>query len=260
MPEPNHVFGDFSKRVAVMQPYLFPYFPYVQLLACVDIFIIFDTAQFISRGWANRNAINLNGNRHSFALPVEKHARSAPFTDIRFANNFDADLCRIRTTLDHATRMGDFRSASQALIDKTFPAPSNAQTPFILAFERMAGALMQYIGFETKMLRASQFSPRSETSAQDYIMRLVREAGGNHYINPIGGTALYESGSFVQQGLSLSFLKTMPKADDGEKARSHLDLDLSILDSLAYHSPEDILHRLRDFILIDETGRQIFGN
>ena len=49
-----------------MQPYLFPYLPYFQLIHAVDSFVIFDTAQFIRRGWMNRNRINLHGSAHSY--------------------------------------------------------------------------------------------------------------------------------------------------------------------------------------------------
>ena len=44
-------------RLAVMQPYLFPYLGYYQLVNAVDKFIFFDDVNFINRGWINRNQI-----------------------------------------------------------------------------------------------------------------------------------------------------------------------------------------------------------
>ncbi len=44
-------------KVAIMQPYLFPYIGYFQLLNYVDVWIVFDTVQFIDKGWINRNRI-----------------------------------------------------------------------------------------------------------------------------------------------------------------------------------------------------------
>jgi hypothetical protein len=34
-------------KIAIMQPYLFPYIGYFQLLNAVDLFVIFDDVQYI---------------------------------------------------------------------------------------------------------------------------------------------------------------------------------------------------------------------
>ena len=41
-------------RVAVMQPYFYPYMGYFQLLAAVDLFVVFDSVQFPRRGRVHR--------------------------------------------------------------------------------------------------------------------------------------------------------------------------------------------------------------
>ena len=48
-------------RIAVMQPYLFPYIGYWQLVNSVDTFVIYDDVNFIKRGYINRNNILQNG-------------------------------------------------------------------------------------------------------------------------------------------------------------------------------------------------------
>ncbi len=44
-------------KIAVMQPYLFPYIGYFQLMQAVDKFVVLDDAAYIRRGWINRNQI-----------------------------------------------------------------------------------------------------------------------------------------------------------------------------------------------------------
>ena len=44
-------------RLAIMQPYFFPYLGYFCLLKHSDHFIAFDTPQFIKQGWIDRNRI-----------------------------------------------------------------------------------------------------------------------------------------------------------------------------------------------------------
>lgn len=57
-------------KLAIMQPYLFPYLGYYQLMSSVDKFIIYDDVSYIKNGWINRNRILVNGNAHYFTVPV----------------------------------------------------------------------------------------------------------------------------------------------------------------------------------------------
>ena len=41
-------------KLAIMQPYFFPYLGYFQLLRAVDKFVIYDDVNFIKRGWIHR--------------------------------------------------------------------------------------------------------------------------------------------------------------------------------------------------------------
>ncbi|MCA9171698.1 MAG: WbqC family protein, partial [Planctomycetales bacterium] len=43
--------------VGLMQPYFFPYVGYFDLIHEVDLWVVFDTVQYIRRGWMNRNRV-----------------------------------------------------------------------------------------------------------------------------------------------------------------------------------------------------------
>ena len=47
--------------VGVMQPYLFPYLGYYQLVNHCDKFVFYDDVNFITRGYINRNNILSQG-------------------------------------------------------------------------------------------------------------------------------------------------------------------------------------------------------
>jgi hypothetical protein len=44
-------------KIAIIQPYFFPYIGYWQLIHAVDCFVSFDEAQYLKRGWVNKNRI-----------------------------------------------------------------------------------------------------------------------------------------------------------------------------------------------------------
>ena len=52
-----------------MQPYVFPYIGYFQLICATDIFVFYDDVNYINRGWINRNKILLNGKEQLFTIP-----------------------------------------------------------------------------------------------------------------------------------------------------------------------------------------------
>jgi hypothetical protein len=57
-------------NVSIMQPYLFPYIGYFQLMASADIFVVHDDVQYIKGGWINRNRILSSGEPRWVTLPV----------------------------------------------------------------------------------------------------------------------------------------------------------------------------------------------
>ena len=50
-------YRKFGERIAIMQPYLFPYIGYFQLMSASDRWICFDKIQFTNKGWINRNRV-----------------------------------------------------------------------------------------------------------------------------------------------------------------------------------------------------------
>ena len=63
-------------KLGIMQPYLFPYIGYFQLINAVDKFIILDDVNFINRGWINRNYILVNGKKNLFTIPLKKASQN----------------------------------------------------------------------------------------------------------------------------------------------------------------------------------------
>ena len=72
-------------KVAVMQPYLFPYLGYFQLVNAVDVFVFADDVNFIKRGFINRNRILLNKEEYYFTVPCIKLSQNKLINEIKIA-------------------------------------------------------------------------------------------------------------------------------------------------------------------------------
>ena len=64
-------------KLAIMQPYLFPYIGYFQLISAVDRFIFYDDVNYIKQGRVNKNKISINSKENIFTIPFKKASKSA---------------------------------------------------------------------------------------------------------------------------------------------------------------------------------------
>jgi hypothetical protein len=66
-------------KLAIMQPYFFPYIGYWQLIRAADRFVIYDDVNYIKGGWINRNRILINGEPSYITVPLHQ---SSPYKRI----------------------------------------------------------------------------------------------------------------------------------------------------------------------------------
>jgi hypothetical protein len=72
---------EMSKRIAVMQPYVFPYIGYMNLVKASDKFVFYDDVNFIKKGWINRNRIMLMGESYRFSIPLKQQSQNVLIKD-----------------------------------------------------------------------------------------------------------------------------------------------------------------------------------
>src|SRR3954454_12209438 len=78
--------GSPRKRVAVMQPYFFPYAGDFRLFAAVDEFVIFDCVQFPRRGRLHRTEVAGTSDAPEWlTLPLARQPRDVRIADLSFA-------------------------------------------------------------------------------------------------------------------------------------------------------------------------------
>lgn len=178
-------------RVAVMQPYFYPYLLYFQLVASVDMFVVFDCVQFPRRGRVHRAP--LPGNKW-LTLPLAHQARETRISDLAFASEADAAW---------QARIAELPWLSAALrADLAAPLPESVCT---YVTDHLARSC-QRLGIATPMRRSTSLSLDPGLRGQDRVIAAVKALGGRDYINLPGGRALYDPDQFSAAGLSVSFL------------------------------------------------------
>jgi hypothetical protein len=217
-----------AKRVAVMQPYFFPYAGYFRLLHAVDHFVIFDCVQFPRRGRVHRTQVPGHMGRVEWlTLPLARSSRDVLIRDLGFEGdaraNFDKRLARYSW----------LENARGPAVDR-LRAYLYGPLPSVIGYlETGLRLVADVLGLTTSFSRSSELALDPALKAQERVIAIVKAVGGTHYVNPPGGRRLYDPDAFAEAGLRLSFLVDYP----GQYAH--------LLHALARHPPDMIAADIR---------------
>lgn len=232
-------------KVAIMQPYFFPYIGYFQLMAACDLFVAFDDAQYISRGWVNRNRILVKSSADWLTLPVVYAGHRAPINQRQYLLEHGAQPRRLLRRLAGAYGNAPHFDRTMQLVEEILAFPDANVASFNLnLLARVAAALR----LPVRLVRSSDIAKEGGLKGRDIVAEICRRTGATHYINPIGGVALYDEGFFRARGLELSFLQAAP-SPYSQFGSGHVPW-LSIIDVMMFNDVAAIARMLGQYHLV----------
>jgi WbqC-like protein family len=238
--------GDTGCSVAVMQPYFFPYLGYLQLLAHVDVFVVYDDTQYVKQSWINRNRILEHGAPAYLTLPVASGSHRELICEKRLhAPRYHQRklLPRIR----HAYHAAPQLDSLSAFLEPLFAGADETIASFNV---RVLRALQELLGLRSRLVLASERAyPRCRT-AQERVILICLEEGGARYVNPIRARSLglYDQATFIEAGLELSYLSTNADIHYNQNGGPFVP-DLSVIDVLMFNTPAQVRELLERFVL-----------
>ncbi len=194
--------------VSIMQPYLFPYVGYFQLIAQSDIFVFHDDVQFIKGGWINRNRIlSSTGGETWITMPVIAASHDLAIIERFYAPGRRDRFRLLRQLESHYAGAPNIREIVPFVreileFDETNVADFNI---------RLLETVSRRLGLEVIFLRSSRLQKTPGLSGQTRVIDLCRRLGASQYVNPIGGSHLYDAAAFAEHGIELRFLETATK-------------------------------------------------
>jgi hypothetical protein len=228
--------------LAVMQPYLFPYIGYFQLIAAADRFVLYDDVNFIKQGWINRNNILVNGAPYRFTVPIQSVSSFVAINEVLLDPRlYPAWREKFLKTLTQAY-------AKAPHFQKTFELVKSVLDPFATHVVQLAyssvEAVCGHVGIPTTIVPSSSIYRNNELRAQERILDICRQEGAAHYINAQGGVGLYDRVVFKEHGFKLSFVQ--PVISVYPQGKSTFVPGLSIIDVLMFNSPEKVRTMVMD--------------
>lgn len=192
-------------RLAIMQPYLFPYLGYYQLVNAVDKFVFFDDVNFINKGWINRNQILQQNEAFRFTLPLIKASQNRLINEIEIADfaKWRKDfLKQIEFNYKKAPCFAFiYPWLSDFLFAKEYKLVSDLTAGSVQSIAGMLGLSTQF-GFSSEL----NYKSEETQDGQDKILRICEMIGANNYINPKNGTGLYDIQHFKNRNIGLNFI------------------------------------------------------
>ena len=220
--------------VAIMQPYLFPYIGYWQLLHAADCFVVYDDVNYINRGWINRNRILINDAPGLITLPLLQASQNRKIADIEIAPQARWQR-RLLRTLEMAYRKAPCFDQVFPLLEQILGHDERNLAAFL---SQQLHTLARFMGLQTRIVTSSTVYRNDHLAAQERILDICRQERATRYINAQGGRALYEPSAFAQQGIDLRFIamRPLPYRQRGEGFTAYL----SIIDALMEVGPDGI--------------------
>ena len=227
-------------KVAIMQPYFFPYLGYFQLIAAVDVFVIFDDVNYINKGWINRNNILANGRAQPINLALGNRSQNLLINQI---DVLDTGVKLLKTLAQNYGKARQFQ-IEYPMLEAVIQYPDRNLGNYLAHLLKKVCIAM---GIKTPMVRSSDLLKDNALKGQERIVAICKQLQATHYINPAGGKDLYQREVFSQHALELSFLQT--RAVSYPQFGLPFVPHLSIIDVLMFNDAAQRLKLLAEYDL-----------
>ena len=236
-------------RIGLMQPYFVPYIGYFSLIEYADKFIFFDTAQYISRGWVNRNRVQKqNGSPDYITIPVKKAPQKTQIKDIEIADSEKWREAILGKLTVYKRKAPNYEPVMDFIHDILY------ESEYDNLSELNCSSIVktcEFIGLKGNFGILSEMDLQiGQVQAPDeWALYITKALQGDIYVNPPGGQSFYDKEKFRSKNIKLQFLKSglKPYLQKTEQ----FEPGLSIIDVMMFCKNDEIKAMLTDYRIIE---------
>jgi hypothetical protein len=228
-------------KLAIMQPYLFPYIGYFQLAAAVDKFVFYDDVNFIKNGWINRNRVLQGDNVRYLTVPLSGASPSLKINEVRVEPR-ERWLRKLLESVRHAYGKAPHYPQVSALIGRILAEPLASVS---LLASHTVMEICGYLEIDTEFVPSSTKYDNAQLKGTDRVIDICTREQASTYVNLPGGRALYDRATFTARGVELAFIE--PNLCAYAQFDGAFHPALSILDVLMFNSKNSV----RDMLAVE---------
>ena len=234
-------------KLAVMQPYFFPYIGYFSLIKYADKFILLDSVQYIKQGWINRNRIlNQNGGWQYVIVPLRKHHQNTLIKDIMIASEIKWKK-KIIAKLAYYRKIAPFYEKVITLIKEIFEYETDSISKVnIFSLKKTCDYLDIPLDYE--IFSEMEILLGAINEPDDWALEISKLLKAKEYINPPGGKEFFDKSKYISAGIELKFLQA--NLTEYDQKREKFEPGLSIIDVMMFNSKESVQEMLNNYEFI----------
>lgn len=230
-----------------MQPYIFPYIGYYQLIDAVDKFIIFDDVHFIKKGWINRNNILLNNNKHLFSIPLHKPSQNKLICDTKI--NFpEKERKAFLKKISNAYKKAPYFSDIYPVLEEVIYYEDYDLTNYL---HNSLLKICQYVGIKANIQRSSKIEYNRSSNAEGKIIDICKNLKTTTYINLPGGRDLYNKDNFIKNNIKLKYINSLFDEIKYKQYSNEFISNLSCIDFMMFNDKSNLANLIKKYNLID---------
>lgn len=185
------------KKLAIMQPYIFPYVGYFSLINSSDKILFYDDVNFIKRGWIHRQRILINGKDHLFTIPLNKPSQNNKINQIEISKNEGRE--KIIKSIETAYKKAPYFKEVFPIIKKVILG--NYTHIDEMAISSLV-AVCKYLNLEINYDRTSKADPNSQGQEKcERLASITKTLGFSNYVNVIND--MYDKETFKSKSVNL---------------------------------------------------------
>ena len=228
-------------KIGIMQPYIFPYIGYFQLINLVDKFVFYDDVNFNKRSWINRNKILINNKEFLFSIPLNHPSQNTLINKIFISYNYNWKR-KFLKSLEKSYHKAPFFKEVFSIVQQVLSKEKKMISEICI---KSVTSVLAYLDIQTLIIKSSSIYQNQHIKGQDRIIDICKKEDSNIYYNLIGGLNLYDREKFFSNGINLKFIQAN-KSNYKQFTDVHIP-NLSILDILMFNSKEQIRKMLESY-------------
>jgi len=192
-------------KLAIMQPYFFPYLGHFALIAQCEKWVVFDITQYTPKSWMSRNRIlHPKQGWNYISVPLANSSISIKTAEARILR-FDDLAQSLFGKLSHYKKKAPFYRSVEQLIEEIFSVGTDSLVQLNV---RALDLVCRYLGIRFEHARASELDlglPEFDYPG-GWAPAISHRLGATEYINPISGRSIFRQADFEAAGVALKFL------------------------------------------------------
>jgi hypothetical protein len=242
-------------KLAIMQPYFFPYVGYFSLMYETKTMILIDEVQFRRKSWMTRNRIyNPHASFTFIHIPINKAPLHTKIKDIQISQQsyWREQLIKQLSVYEKAPYYNETINLIKSLMEFTDPS-------LVKWHQHCIQKINQYLQLDCKVEIFSELNIEIEDvyGPDEWSLNICKSLGAIEYVNPPQGIGLFNEEKFTENEIELTFLQN--NLSPYPQFTDEFQSGLSIIDVLMFNHPKEALRIISDYQTYTKKDKLLIG-